>query len=151
MKKTFAKLLVVFLAITIVSCKSDKKENNSDKDADFASFETKFLDAYWKQYPSGAIAQGYGKYYDKLVVPNAAAFADNVKFSKKWLADLQALDYDQLSDKTKSVVTLSKTNSKAIFGTLMFSNNRNGMLLYTTLAVLAIISSISRMLRWMNV
>ncbi|WP_293895847.1 DUF885 domain-containing protein [Flavobacterium sp.] len=100
MKKLFASLFVL-LAITFVSCKSDKKENNADTDKTFASFETKFLDAYWKQYPSGSIAQGYGKYYDKMVVPNAAAFADNVTFSKKWLADLNALDYDQLSDNNK--------------------------------------------------
>ncbi|MCF6130762.1 DUF885 domain-containing protein [Flavobacterium wongokense] len=100
MKKTLAKLLIL-LTLTLVSCKSDKKENNSNTDADFASFETKFLDAYWKQYPSLSIVQGYGKYYDKLVVPNTAAFEDNVNFSKKWLADLEALDFDQLSDNNK--------------------------------------------------
>ena len=102
MKKSFA-VLIVLLAITLVSCNSPKKENNNtdNTDANFASFETTFLDAYWKQYPAGSIAQGYGKYYDKLVVPNAAAFADNVAFSKKWLANLDALDYDQLSDNNK--------------------------------------------------
>ena len=100
MKKFFA-AFIVLLAITFVSCKSDKKETNDNTDANFASFETKFLDGYWKQYPSGSIAQGYGKYYDKLVVPNAATFADNVAFSKKWLADLDALDYDKLSDNNK--------------------------------------------------
>ncbi|MES2411546.1 MAG: DUF885 domain-containing protein [Bacteroidota bacterium] len=101
MKKSFA-AIILLLVITFVSCKSDKKENNNDNtDADFASFETKFLDAYWKQYPSGSIAQGYGKYYDKMVVPNAAAFESNVAFSKKWLADLDAVDYDQLSDNNK--------------------------------------------------
>lgn len=100
MKKSLATFLVL-LTITFVSCKSDKKETNDNTDANFASFETKFLDAYWKQYPSGSIAQGYGKYYDKLVVPNAATFADNVNFSKKWLADLATLDYDQLSDNNK--------------------------------------------------
>lgn len=103
MKKTFAKLILVLLAITAVSCNSNKKEknNSSTNDADFSSFETKFLDAYWKQYPSGSIAQGYGKYYDKLVVPNTAAFANNITFSKKWLSDLNALDYNQLSDNNK--------------------------------------------------
>jgi uncharacterized protein (DUF885 family) len=100
MKKTFAKLLVL-LAITLVSCNSNKKESNSSIDTDFASFETKFLDAYWKQYPSASINVGYGKYYDKLVVPNSTTFEANVTFSKKWLADLEALDYDQLSDNNK--------------------------------------------------
>lgn len=99
MKKSFA--FIVLLAITMVSCNSPKKENNDNTDADFTSFETKFLDAYWKQYPSASIAQGYGNYYDKLVIPNAAAFANNVTFSKKWLADLAALDYEHLSDNNK--------------------------------------------------
>lgn len=100
MKQTVAKLLVL-LTLTLVSCKSDKKESSGNTDKDFTSFETKFLDAYWKQYPSGAIAQGYGKYYDKLVVPNKAAFDDNVAFSKKWLSELNALDFDALSDNNK--------------------------------------------------
>lgn len=100
MKKTLVKLLVL-LTITLVSCHSNKKESNGDTDKNFASFETKFLDAYWKQYPSASINVGYGKYYDKLVVPNTAAFDANVSFSKKWLADLQALEYDQLSDNNK--------------------------------------------------
>jgi len=100
MKKNLAKLLLL-LSITLISCNSNKKEGNGNTDADFASFETKFLDAYWKQYPSLSIVQGYGKYYDKLVVPTSAAFEDNVTFSKKWLTDLEALDFDQLSDNNK--------------------------------------------------
>ncbi len=100
MKQTFAKLLVL-LTLTLVSCKSDKKESDSNTDVEFAAFETKFLDAYWKQYPSGSIAQGYGKYYDKMVVPNSAAFESNVAFSKKWIVDLEALDFDALSDNNK--------------------------------------------------
>lgn len=102
MKKAFIKLVIVMLTIAVVSCNSNKKENNDNNtDKNFATFETNFLDAYWKQYPSGAIGVGYGKYYDKLVVPNAATFADNVSFSKKWLADLASLNYDQLSDNNK--------------------------------------------------
>ena len=100
MKKFFA-ALIVLLTLTLVSCHSNKKENNADTDKNFASFETKFLDSYWKQYPAASINVGYGKYYDKLVVPTDATFADNVSFSKKWLADLKALDYDQLSDNNK--------------------------------------------------
>lgn len=100
MKKTFARLLLL-LTITLVSCNSNKKESNSNTDADFAAFETKFLDAYWKQYPSASIAQGYGKYYDKLVIPNQAAFDDNAAFSKKWLDELGKMDFDQLSDNNK--------------------------------------------------
>ena len=101
MKKYFAQLVLVLLTITIVSCNSSKKENNKNTIENFASFETKFLDAYWKQYPSGSINAGYGKYYDKMVVPNAATLADNVTFSKKWLADLDALPFAEMSDNNK--------------------------------------------------
>ena len=100
MKKTFAKLLV-FILIALVSCNSNNKESKDNTDKKFVDFETIFLDAYWKQYPSLSINAGYGKYYDKLVVPNSATFADNVAFSKKWLTDLDALDFDQLSDNNK--------------------------------------------------
>lgn len=100
MKKTFAGL-VILLVIALTGCTSSKKENNTNIDAEFASFETKFLDAYWKQYPSLSITQGYGKYYDQLVVPTEAAFSENVDFSKKWLSDLGKLDFKQLSDNNK--------------------------------------------------
>ena len=100
MKKSLT-VLFVLIAIALVSCKSETKEQNQNTDASFASFETKFLDSYWKQYPAASIAQGYGKYYDKLVVPNAATFEANVAFSKKWLAELTALPFDELSDNNK--------------------------------------------------
>ena len=100
MKNVLVKLLVV-LALTFSGCKPDKKENNTTTDTEFSAFETQFLDAYWKQYPSLSINAGYGKYYDKLIVPNSETFAKNVTFSKKWLADLEALDYEQLSDNNK--------------------------------------------------
>ncbi|MGV3697829.1 DUF885 domain-containing protein [Flavobacterium sp.] len=100
MRKALAKLLVLF-TLTLIGCKSDKKESNSTTDAEFAAFETKFLDAYWKQYPSLSIAQGYGKYYDKMVVPNKEAFEDNKAFSEKWLAALGDIDFSALSDNNK--------------------------------------------------
>ena len=100
MKNVLVKLLVV-LTLTFSGCKPDKKENNTTTDTEFSAFETQFLDAYWKQYPSLSINAGYGKYYDKLIVPNSETFAKNVTFSKKWLADLEALDYEQLSDNNK--------------------------------------------------
>lgn len=101
MKITIAKLFMVFLAISFVNCNSPKKDNNNNTDKSFASFETKFLDSYWKQYPSGSINVGYGKYYDKLIVPDSATFADNVAFSKKYLAELNALPFNELNENNK--------------------------------------------------
>lgn len=104
---------MVLFTLTLVSCKSDKKESNDTIDADFASFETQFLDAYWKQYPSASIAQGYGKYYDKLVVPNQEAFDANQAFSVKWLSELDKLDFDALNDNNKISCNIIKNQLKS--------------------------------------
>jgi uncharacterized protein (DUF885 family) len=78
-----------------------KQTNTSDPDKTFATFENVFLDAYWKEYPSQSIQQGYGKYYDELVIPDSASFAHHIAFSKQWTDSLHKLDYDQLSDNNK--------------------------------------------------
>ena len=65
------------------------------------AFESRFLDHYWKQYPSQSITIGYGKYYDDLVIPDSAAFAQHVVFSRQWLDSLNKLDFLRLSDNNK--------------------------------------------------
>ncbi|MEO5585023.1 MAG: DUF885 family protein, partial [Flavobacteriales bacterium] len=64
---------------------------------DFDGFKTNFLDAYWKQYPSAAIAVGYGKYYDELPAPDSAYFAGSVVFAERWLDSLHTIGSEQLS------------------------------------------------------
>ena len=59
------------------------------------------LDAYWNQYPSAAIFIGYGKYYEKLVIPDSAGFAGSIAFSKAWIDSLNKIDYKSLSDNDK--------------------------------------------------
>lgn len=75
------------------------EENNSDER--FDAFTERFLDAYWKQYPAAAISVGYGKYYEQLKVPDSAAFAGDVTFSRSYLDSLAAFDYTRLADKNK--------------------------------------------------
>jgi hypothetical protein len=47
---------------------------------------------------SQSITIGYGKYYDKLVIPDSSAFAAHVLFSRAWLDSLNTLEYNALSD-----------------------------------------------------
>ena len=99
MKYFFAPLFIAFLFLNI-GCNSNN-QTAADTDKLFADFENVFLDAYWKQYPSGSIYAGYGKYYDKLVIPNKAAFDGTIAFSKLWIDSLSKLNYGQLSDNNK--------------------------------------------------
>jgi hypothetical protein len=64
-------------------------------------FKPKFLDAYWKENPSGSIFAGYGKYYDQLIIPDGNSFVHAVAFSKQWLDSLHAFEHDKLSDDNK--------------------------------------------------
>jgi len=100
MKHTLYKLFALLLLLN-VGCNSDKQNINNNADKEFTAFEDSFLDAYWKQYPTGSIFSGYGKYYDKLVIPDSSAFADNISFSNNWIDSLNALDYKELSENNK--------------------------------------------------
>lgn len=100
MKNNFYTLFVVLLLLNF-GCNSNKQNNIVDTDKEFARFEETFLDAYWKNYPSGSIYSGYGKYYDKLIVPDSSTFASNISFSKKWIDSLNKFDYKQLGENYK--------------------------------------------------
>lgn len=94
------------LLFILISCNTQKTNDNSDKA--FAKFEDVFLDAYFKQYSNASIYNGYGKYYDSLVVPNIAAVANDVAFSKHWLNELNALDTQKLNDNNKISINIIK-------------------------------------------
>ncbi len=79
----------------------EKREAGGNPDVSFNAFSERFLDAYWKQNPAAAISIGYGKYYDLLKVPDSAAFAGDVAFSRQYLDSLKQFKYDLLSDKNK--------------------------------------------------
>ena len=92
-----------FILFVIAACDSTDKNNpaNTDIDASFNDFQPRFLDAYWKENPSGAIFVGYGKYYDRLVIPDSSAFVNAVAFSRQWLDSLHSYSYNNLSDDNK--------------------------------------------------
>lgn len=94
-------LIILALIITITACNNTNQTNNADANKSFSAFEQTFLDAYWKQYPANAIFIGYGKYYDKLVIPGNEAVASNIAFSKQWMDSLNKLGLQQLDDNNK--------------------------------------------------
>ena len=99
--KSFPAALTLLTFLTFLSCAPTEQPAGNNADQTFAAFEDTFLDAYWKQHPAGAVFAGYGKYYDILIVPDSAAFAANVAFSKMWLDSLNAIDVSALSDNNK--------------------------------------------------
>ena len=101
MKKNLYISVFALMAI-IVSC-TTKKQAITDENADkkFSNLENVLLDAYWKQYPSASILNGYGKYYELLVIPDSAVYANNISFSHQWLDSLNALNFDSLTDNNK--------------------------------------------------
>lgn len=95
-------LAILFFGTTRFSLGQPVTEKKTvQADDAFKSFEIKFLDAYWKQYPSAAIAVGYGKYYDHLVIPDQASFENNVIFSKHWIELLHGMPFASLNDNYK--------------------------------------------------
>jgi len=98
MRNLFSKIVIVLaLAVATLSCSSKKQSSNNNSDKIFSNLETAFLDAYWKQHPASSVFIGYGKYYDKLVIPDSASFADNISFSKQWIDSIDKIDINQLN------------------------------------------------------
>ena len=93
--------IFISLALLIVFSQFGCNTTTTSNKPSFKNFEDKMLDAYWNQYPSASIMNGYGKYYEKLVIPDSTAFANSISFSKQWLDSLQQLDYKSLNDNDK--------------------------------------------------
>lgn len=92
---------IAFSIVVMMGCSPKKLSTTGEPNVAFLKFEDRFLDLYWQQYPSGAVYSGYGKYYDKMVVADSAAFADNLAFSRRWLDSLTNLGYNALNDNNK--------------------------------------------------
>ena len=99
---------LAFPALLFTSCLTSTEKEKADPDGSFSAFETRFLDQYWKEYPAQSINIGYGKYYEKLVIPDSLSFATDLRFSKDWLDSLNTLDYTRLSDNNKISFSIIK-------------------------------------------
>jgi len=61
------------------------------------AFGEQFFDRFWQLNPDWAIAIGYYKYADRLVVPDAASRDETLKQLDRWLAQLRGIDASTLS------------------------------------------------------
>ena len=61
------------------------------------AFGEQFFDRFWQLNPDWAIAIGYYKYADRLVVPDAASREETQRQLDRWLAQLRAIDPSTLS------------------------------------------------------
>lgn len=61
------------------------------------AFGEQFFDRLWQLKPDWAIATGYYKYADRLVVPDAAAREELLEQVDRWLAELRRIDPATLS------------------------------------------------------
>jgi len=67
-------------------------------DARFSrAFGEQFFDRFWQLSPDWAIAIGYYKYADRLVVPDAASRAETLAQVDRWLRELREIDPGTLS------------------------------------------------------
>ena len=94
-------LLLALVMMFFIACNEPVQINTVHADENFSGFENRFLDQYWKQYPSLSILIGYGKYYENLVIPDSVAYVAHVAFSKAWIDSLNTLDFSGLSDNNK--------------------------------------------------
>jgi hypothetical protein len=61
------------------------------------AFGEQFFDRFWELNPDWAIAIGYYKYADRLVVPDAASRDEALKQLDRWLDQLRGIDASSLS------------------------------------------------------
>ncbi len=67
-------------------------------DAEFRrAFGDDFFDRYWALSPGSAVAYGYYKYADRLIVPDERARATALAQLDRWLAELARIDPMDLS------------------------------------------------------
>lgn len=100
--------LFVFLSVVAFGFKPPKQKAAEEPDKVFAGFENRFLDAYWKQHPSAAIFVGYGKYYDKLIIPGPASVASDIAFAERWLDSLNKVNSTRLNSNNKISLNIIK-------------------------------------------
>ena len=93
--------VLIFLCVSCNNKPQQPSVASGNNDIAFNNFQTRFMDAYWKQNPAAAIYAGYGKYYEQLVIPDSAAFAGTISFSKAWLDSLHGFNYNNLSEDNK--------------------------------------------------
>ncbi|MEP7321347.1 MAG: DUF885 domain-containing protein [Saprospiraceae bacterium] len=94
-------IFIVFKLITLGCTTKNQTAVNEHADETFSKLESSFLDAYWKEYPSGSIFNGYGQYYDRLIIPDSICYIQRIIFSKQWIDSLNKLNFNALENNNK--------------------------------------------------
>lgn len=95
--------LIVLILIFCFACNSgaDKTNDRQELHSSFTQFQQRFLDSFWKNNPAQAIHAGYGKYFERLKIPDNMAFANDVAFANTWLDSLEEYNYADLNGDDK--------------------------------------------------
>lgn len=111
-------ILSSFIYFTIAACSSSaqKQENETAMNINpqFDKYKANFIEELWKIYPTWASSQGYHKYDSILIVPNDAARATELAFSKANSDSLNTYDLTQLSDNNKTDYYMMANQLKSI-------------------------------------
>lgn len=97
-----SKFVYLLLLVVLIGCSNDK--NAADPTAtnnSFNSFRERFIDVYWQNNPAYAIYAGYGKYHDKLKVPDSTSLANDIRLCRRYLDSLKSFQYDELTPGNK--------------------------------------------------
>ena len=65
-------------------------------------FGDAFFDRFWQLNPDWAIAAGYYKYADRLIVPDEKARAAQLEQDERWLKSLHRIDPAKLSPNVRA-------------------------------------------------
>ncbi|HUL81678.1 MAG TPA: DUF885 domain-containing protein [Gammaproteobacteria bacterium] len=87
----------VLLLLMVIGMQSTTSAETSDDAAFRREFGDAFFDRYWQLNPDFAIASGYYKYADRLIVPDEKARAAQLEQDERWLKALHKIDSAKLS------------------------------------------------------
>src|SRR6185295_4654311 len=91
-------LLRALCLVAVILMQSTPAVADTATDAAFQrQFGEKFFDRLWQLNPDGAIANGYYKYADRLVIPDARARAAHLEQNERWTSELHRIDPKKLS------------------------------------------------------
>lgn len=105
MKTIFVKILaIVFLAVTLASCKKKDAPLTKEFQVSLDSIAANYYEQYLKLYPLEATAQGDMRYNDQLPVNIDKDFIHSeIAFYNSVMDQLKKIDYEQLSDEDQTV------------------------------------------------
>jgi uncharacterized protein (DUF885 family) len=87
----------VLLLLMVIGMQSTTSAETSDDAAFRREFGDAFFDRYWQLNPDFAVASGYYKYADRLIVPDEKARAAQLEQDERWLKALHKIDAAKLS------------------------------------------------------